>query len=109
MSKRGPSSEDGGKGKSARLDNEATVAAGGSGLRADDLKRIIADSVAAQLPRLIMETSKVVTEQMEAERGESSRSFTSFSHEMKKMRQRQEEIAIESKAASLKGDGNVYF
>ena len=70
-----------------------------------DLKRIMSEAVAAQIPRLILETSKVVTEQLGAERSES-RSFTSFSQEMKAMRQRQDEIAIQSKAAALKSDGN---
>ena len=71
----------------------------------NDLKRIMSEAVAAQIPRLILETSKVVTEQLGAERNES-RSFTSFSQEMKAMRQRQDEIAIQSKAAALKSDGN---
>ena len=70
-----------------------------------DLKRIMSEAVAAQIPRLILETSKVVTEQLGAERNESW-SFTSFSQEMKAMRQRQDEIAIQSKAAALKSDGN---
>lgn len=73
-----------------------------------DLKRIMSEAVAAQIPRLILETSKVVTEQLGAERNES-RSFTSFSQEMKAMRQRQDEIAIQSKAAALKSDGNWVF
>ena len=73
-----------------------------------DLKRIMSEAVAAQIPRLILETSKVVTEQLGAERNES-RSFTSFSQEMMAMRQRQDEIAIQSKAAALKSDGNWVF
>ena len=36
-----------------------------------DLKRIMSEAVAAQIPRLILETSKVVTEQLGAERNES--------------------------------------
>ena len=107
MSKRPSPSEDRGKEKSAKGDPSSNASE--PSLRENDLKRIIADSVAAQLPRLILETSKVVSEQMEAERGESSRSFTSFSQEMKKMRQRQEEIAIELKAAALKSDGKASF
>ena len=73
-----------------------------------DLKRIMGDVVAAQIPRLILETSKVVTEQLEADR-RKARSFTSFSQEMKAMKQRQEETAIQSKAAALKSDGNCSF
>ena len=75
----------------------------------DELKRIMSEAMAAQLPRLILETSKVVTEQLSAElrdREDSTRSLSSFTQEMKQMKLRQEEISIESKAASLKSDGN---
>ena len=70
-----------------------------------DLKRIMSEAVAAQLPRLILETSKVVSEQL-AEQNES-RSFVSFSQEMRLIRQRQEELATETKAASLKSEGKI--
>ena len=101
MSKRvAPPSDERGKEKAARDQSPS-----GSGIAEADLGRIVSEAVAAQLPRLILETSKVVSEQMEAERGDSSRPFTSFSLEMKKMKQRQEEIVIQSKAAALKSDG----
>ena len=72
----------------------------------DDLKRIMAETMAAQLPRLIMEASKVVTEQLGAERSDAARSFTTFSHEMKQLKLKQEEIAIQTKANGLKADGS---
>ena len=76
----------------------------------DDIKRIMSEAMAAQLPRLILETTKVVTEQLGAEmrdRDDSSRSFTNFTQEMKQMKLRQEEISIQSKAAGLKSDGKI--
>ena len=107
MSKRAaPPSDERGKDKAPR-DRDSSPS--GSGIAEADLGRIVSEAVAAQLPRLILETSKVVSEQMEAERGDSSRSFTSFSVEMKKMKQRQEEIAIQSKAAALKSDGKNWY
>ena len=74
----------------------------------DDLGRIVSEAMAAQLPRLIMETSKVVTEQLGAEmrdRDDSSRSLSNFTQEMKQMKLCQEEIRIQTKAAGLKSDG----
>ena len=68
----------------------------------NDLKRIMSEAVAAQLPRLILETSKVVSEQL-AEQNEA-RSLTSFSQEMRAIRQKQEELATETKAAAIKGE-----
>ena len=76
----------------------------------DDIKRIMSEAMAAQLPRLILETTKVVTEQLGAEmrdRDDSSRSFSNFTQEMKQMKLRQEEISIQSKAAGLKSDGKI--
>ena len=102
MSKRSaPSpSEEKGNGKASRDESSTDHSIGES-----ELKRIMSEAMTAQLPKIILEASKVVSEQIEAERGESSRSFSSFSHEMKMMKQRQEEIAIQSKAASFKSDG----
>ena len=72
----------------------------------DDLKRCMKEAIAAQLPRLIIETSKVVTEQLSGQN--ETRSFSSFSHEMRMIRQRQEELATETKAASLRAEGKVF-
>ena len=70
-----------------------------------DLKRIMSEAVAAQLPRLILETSKVVSEQL-AEQNES-RSLATVNQEMRAIRQRQEELSTETKAASLKSEGKI--
>ena len=70
-----------------------------------DLMQFMSDAMSAQLPRLIVETSKVVQAQMQSENLDSARSFTAFSHEMKKMKLRQEEVESTAKAASLKTEG----
>ena len=70
-----------------------------------DLKRCMKEAIAAQLPRLIIETSKVVTEQLASQ--SEGRSFISFSQEMRLIRQRQEELATETKAASLRSEGKI--
>ena len=70
-----------------------------------DLMQFMSDAMSAQLPRLIVETSKVVQAQMQSENQDSARSFTAFSHEMKKMKLRQEEVESTAKAASLKTEG----
>ena len=83
MSKRSaPSpSEDKGNGKASRDESSTDHSIGES-----ELKRIMSEAMTAQLPKIILEASKVVSEQFEAERGESSPSFSSFSHEMKMMK-----------------------
>ena len=70
-----------------------------------ELKRIMSETFAAQFPRLILETSKVVTEQL-AEQNES-RSFVSFSQEMRLIRQKQAELTTETKAAAIKSEGEI--
>ena len=65
----------------------------------------MSEAVAAQLPRLILETSKVVSEQL-ADQNEA-RSLATFNQEMRSIRQRQEELATETKAASLKSEGKI--
>ncbi len=74
-------------------------------LTEDDLRRIVTESMKQQIPSLIVETSKVVSAQMSTEGQETAKSFTTFSQEMKLLKQRQEEVAYLSKAASLKSDG----
>ena len=76
-----------------------------SPLKEDDLRRIVSETMSAQIPRLILETSKVVTEQISTDGQDSAKSFTAFSQEMKVLKQKQEEVAYLSKAASLKSDG----
>ena len=78
-----------------------------SPLKEDDLRRIVSETMSAQIPRLIMETSKVVTEQITSDSQDNAKSFTAFSQEMKVLKQKQEEVAYLSKAASLKSDGTL--
>ena len=76
-------------------------------MSAADLKQMMRDALKEQIPSLILETSKVVTAQMTADRVEAEKSFTSFSQEMKLLKQKQEEIAYQSKAASLNSEGKT--
>lgn len=78
-------------------------------LSEDDLKRIVSETLRQQIPSLILETSKVVTEQITSDAQDSTKSFTSFSSEMKQLKQRQEEVANLSKAAALKSDGKTLW
>ena len=71
----------------------------------DDLMEMMSQTMTAQLPRLIMETSKVVAAQMASENEENVRSFTSMSQEMKRMKLRQEEVSAQARAGALKSDG----
>ena len=80
-------------------------------LTEDDLRRIVSESMRAQIPSLILETSKVVSEQIAdkvaSDGQENNKSFTAFSQEMKVLKQKQEEVAYLSKAASLKSEGKL--
>ena len=76
-----------------------------SGFSKEEMVDIMKETMAAQIPRLILETSKVVQEQLAADQQESQRSFTAFSLEMKKLKLRQEEVAAQGKASAFKGDG----
>ena len=70
-----------------------------------ELMSFMSDAMSAQIPRLILETSKVVTAQIQSQSQDSARSFTAFSHEMKRMKLRQEEVESTAKAAALKTEG----
>ena len=98
--KRATGGNDGGRSRS-RSPHESEKS-----LAEDDLRRIVTESMKQQIPSLIVETSKVVSAQM-AEGQETAKSFTTFSQEMKLLKQRQEEVAYLSKAASLKSDGTL--
>ena len=74
-----------------------------------DLRRIVSESMKQQIPSLIVETSKVVAEQLSADTQEAqTKSLSSFSQEMKLLKARQEEVAYQSKAAALKGEGIIF-
>ena len=74
-------------------------------LSKEDLMEMMSQTMTAQLPRLIMETSKVVAAQLASDNEENARSFTSMSQEMKKMKLRQEEVSAQARAGALKSDG----
>ena len=76
-----------------------------SPLTKEEIKDMMSETLSAQIPRLILETSKVVQEQLASDQLDSQRSFTAFSQEMKKMKLRQEEVAAQSKAGQLKSEG----
>ena len=98
--KRATGDKDGGRSRS-RSPRESEKS-----LTEDDLRRIVTESMKQQIPSLIVETSKVVSAQL-SEGQETAKSFTTFSQEMKLLKQRQEEVAYLSKAASLKSDGTL--
>ena len=75
----------------------------GGELSVEDLQRLVTDSITAQMPRMIVETSKVVRESILSDREDSSKLM---SQEMKLLKQRQEDLSVLSKAASLKSEGN---
>ena len=54
---------------------------------------------------LILETSKVVLAQLQSGNEETSRSFTSFSQDMKQLKLRTEEVEAKAKAADLETEG----
>ena len=74
---------------------------------------LMSEAMSAQIPRLILETSKVVSAQMQADQQqamqEQARSFTCFSQDMKQMKLRQEEVEAHAKAANLKSEGFKTF
>ena len=82
---------------------------GDESLSRDDLMNLMSKAMSAQIPRLILETSKVVSAQIQADQQqviqEQARSFTSFSQDMKQMKLRQEEVEAHAKAANLKSEG----
>ena len=82
---------------------------GNDALSREDLMDLMTEAMSAQIPRLILETSKVVSAQMQADQQqviqEQARSFTSFPQDMKQMKLRQEEVEAHAKAANLKSEG----
>ena len=70
-----------------------------------DFMSMMSEAMSAQFPRLILETSKVVSAQIQSGNEETSRSFTSFSQDMKQLKLRTEEVEAKAKAAVLKSEG----
>ncbi len=68
----------------------------------DDLKRIVAESIAQQMPSIVIEASKVAKETFASDRDESGKAMAA---EMKKLKQSHQSLELVSKAASLKSEG----
>ena len=66
---------------------------------------MMSETMNAQIPRLILETSKVVSTQMQAENEDNSRSLSAFSQGMRQLQLRTEEVEAKAKAADLKSEG----
>ena len=73
------------------------------GFTIDDLRKVVADAVAAQLPTVIIEASKVAKETLNNDRDETHREMSA---QIKKLKQQQEDLALVSKASGLKSEGN---
>ena len=69
----------------------------------------MSSAMSAQIPKLILETAKVVQTQINVENQDSARSLSAFNKEMKAIKLRQEEVVSQSKMAALKSDGNYLF
>ena len=79
----------------------------GGSFSKEDLMEMMSQTMSAQIPRLILETSKVVTAQLASDQQDTVRSFTTFSQEMKKIKLRQEEVAAQGKAGALRSEGGL--
>ena len=73
------------------------------GISIEDLRKVVADAVAAQLPTVIIEASKVAKETLSNDRDETHREMAA---QIKKLKQEQEDLALISKASGLKSEGN---
>ena len=70
-----------------------------------DLMQMMSEAMTAHFPRMIVETSKVVTAQLQANSQDNTRSFTAFSQDMKQLKLRTEEVEAKAKTAALKSEG----
>ena len=71
----------------------------------EDLMQMMSEAMTAQFPRMVVETSKVVTAQLQADNQDHARSFTAFSQDMKQLKLRTEEVEAKAKTAALKSEG----
>ena len=74
-------------------------------LTRSDFVSMMSEAMNAQFPKLILETTKVVTAQLQSDNMESSRSFTSYSQDLKQLNLRTEEVEAKAKTAALKSEG----
>ena len=70
----------------------------------DDLKKVVADAIAAQLPTVIIEASKVARAALTVDREENAREMAA---ELRKLKQDHEDLALTSKASILKSEGAI--
>ena len=70
-----------------------------------DFMSMMSEAMHAQFPKLILETTKVVTAQLQSENHDASRSFTSYSQDLKQLKLRTEEVEAKAKTAALKSEG----
>ena len=92
--------EENGRREKSRSPHRANSSEGS--LSIDDLKKIVADSITAQMPKVIIEASKVARENLTLDKDESAKALTA---EVKKLKQSHENLTLVSEAATLKNDG----
>ena len=71
---------------------------------AGDIQDIIRHAISSQMPSLIIETSKVVKELVEADRSEQSKSVN---QDLRLIRQKQLDLETASKAVFIKSEGYI--
>ena len=69
---------------------------------AQDLGDMLNSAIQAQMPRMIIEASKVAREQLQSERDDTQKSFAA---KFKRLEQSQVELTLNQKAGNLKTDG----
>ena len=75
-------------------------------LSVTDLKKFVTESIASQLPTIIVEASKVARAGLMVDKEDSAKQMAK---EMKQLKQSHEDLATVSKAASLKSEGTRVF
>ena len=71
-----------------------------------DFQRMMVETMRAQMPTMIIEASKVARASLTADRDESNRAMAA---EIKSLKQSHADLALLSKANSLKSDGTILF
>ena len=71
-----------------------------------DFQRMMVETMKAQMPTMIIEASKVARASLTADRDESNRAMAA---EIKSLKQSHADLALMSKANSLKSDGMISF
>ena len=94
------------KGKEARDRSRSPVDGGrdanAATFSAQELGDMLNSAIQAQMPRMIIEASKVAREQLESDRDDAQKSFAA---KFRRLEQSQAELTLNQKASSLKTDG----